>query len=595
MSTDAVVVALITVVSLALVIARVLTLDAVGIGLLVALTATGIVDYTTALKGFANPAVLTLAGLYVIAEGLVRTGGLEGVARRVLSMGRGSALRVLTTLCLISAGCSAFLSDTAVVLILLPVCLRVASELNIPVSRLLLPVAYSSLLGGTLSLVGSSINLLTSAAAEELRAGAIGMFEMTPVALLACLVGIPATILLCWRFLPDRSSGSRELPRASPREYVTEVVLSERSPLLGQRALDAFGRENIRLLFIVHGEKVIGQRLDRYRLRAGDVIVLEGNVSQLVELESRLGLRLTGETRFDPRTMTFFELAISPHARVIGRPISSLHLYENDGAVVVAVLRQGHAIRERASRLPLRVGDLLLVCGSAQARERLRDSTDFFLLTGAHAEVVLRGKARTALLLAAAVVALFAGASFPAVQQVLPVPIIALLGAVAMVGSGCVTARRAYRTIDWPILIFLAGALALGKGLQATGLATLFAEGLVMTLQPFGPAALASGLMLLGTVLNQLISPYAVVVLLMPIALAAAESAGLQDVRPLILAIAFSGSNAFATPMGHQVNLMVMGPGGYRFADFLRVGLPLCALTWIVVSVGLALQSSLAN
>jgi di/tricarboxylate transporter len=294
--------------------------------------------------------------------------------------------------------------------------------------------------------------------------------------------------------------------------------------------------------------------------------------------------------------MVFNELAISPRAQLLGRKIGQLEMQRDYDVTVVAVLREGHQIRERASELELKAGDLLLVCGKEESLPKLRASTDFYLLTEGHHGIVLRQNARRALLILAAVIACFiAGSSFesawPAVKNLLPVALVSLCGAIAMVAAGCLTARRAYRTIDWPVLVFVVGAFALGKATEETKLAQICAREMVAVLSRFGPIALVSGFVLLTTLLHQFIAPYALVVLLTPVAIEAARLTGSAlDVRPFVLAVAFGGSNAFTCPMGHQVNQMVMGPGGYKYGDYLRLGIPLGLITWLVVTLGIWLQ-----
>jgi di/tricarboxylate transporter len=599
-------VAVVTVGALALLIAGKASLDALGIGMIVAVVVTGIVGLKEALAGFSDTTIVTLAGLYVVAEGLTRTGALEFVARAVLRLSRGSERRALLLLCSTAAVISGFVSDTAVVLVFLPIVLGLARDLKLPPSRFLLPVAYSALLGGMLTLVGTSINLFVAGAAESALHGASGgtsgppplqMFTMTPIALGVNVAGIAFIVLFSRRFLKDRTSVTAALANVAPREYVTELVIGPTSPLLGRPYAEAFPPDpGPRLLFFVRDERAHWPPFIGGTVKTGDVIVLQGSVQQLTDLQARLALRMTGHRAFDPASMVFNELAVSPRAQLLGRKVGELEMPRDYDVTVVAVLREGHQIRERASELELKAGDLLLVCGREQSLPKLRASTDFYLLTEGHHAIVLRQNARRALLILAGVIGCFiAGSSFetlwPNAKSLLPVALVSLCGAIAMVAAGCVTTRRAYRSIDWSVLVFVVGAFALGKATEQTRLAELCAKEMVAVLSRFGPIALVSGFVLLTTLLHQFIAPYALVVLLTPIAIAAARLTGPGlDVRPFVLAIAFGGSNAFTCPMGHQVNQMVMGPGGYKFVDYMRLGIPLAILTWVIVTLGLWLQ-----
>lgn len=374
-------------------------------------------------------------------------------------------------------------------------------------------------------------------------------------------------------------------------------MIGPSSPLLGRPYAEAFpDGAGLKLLFFVREERIHFPPFIGGTLQKGDVIVLQGDVQELTDLQAKLALKMVGNRRFDPASMIFSELAVAPRAQITGRKIGDLHLARDYDVNIVAVLREGHHIRERASDLVLAPGDLLLVCGKEESTAKLRASTDFFLLNEPHQWVVLRQNARRALwILGAVIAAVIATSTFeswlPDVKKWLPLPLVSLAGAIAMVAAGCLTTSRAYRTIDWPILIFVVGAFALGKATEDTKLADLVAKAMVEVVQQWGPLALASGFLLVTTVLHQFIAPYALVVLLTPIAIHAAQlMPGGGSVTPCILAVAFGGSNAFTCPMGHQVNLMVMGPGGYRYSDYVKFGAPLGLLVWLVVTCGLWLQ-----
>jgi di/tricarboxylate transporter len=302
--------------------------------------------------------------------------------------------------------------------------------------------------------------------------------------------------------------------------------------------------------------------------------------------------------------MSFFEVAIAPHSPLVGRSAQELELWRDYGAVTVAVLRAGQHIREQVSKLKLRAGDLLLVLGDDEAEARLAASDDFYVLTGADGAIKLRERGRRALVIAAGVVALFAVSGVWDTPW-LPLPFVAILGALAMIWTGCVTPRRVYHTIDWPVLLFIVGTLSLGTAMEKTGAAALIAQAIVGVAEGWGGPAIISGFVLLCILLNMIIAHAAVAVLLTPIAVltaqtyAAAQGFAAGDphtaalVRGCVLSIAFGGSICFATPAGHQVNLMVMGPGGYRYSDYLRLGLPLAVIAWIVLSIGIPLRVGL--
>ncbi len=585
------------------------SIDAIGIGLLVILVGAGqlirlfdpefdpaaqLLGPEQALGLFGNSAVLTVAALYVMGEGLSRTGAVEFFARTVLRVSEGRERRVILAIALMAGLTSAFLNNTAVVLVFIPVLVDMAQKTGIAITRLLIPMAFATILGGMCTLVGTSTNLLVSGMAVDMGYEPIGMFELSPIGVPLLIGGVIFVAAFARKLLPNRQSLTAMMAGSNHREYVTELQIGATSPLRGRTYKEAFAEVRADLLFFARGEEMVWPPYFNETIEENDVVMLRGTVDHLAGLQDELGLKLFNEARFDPKSMQFFELAVSPHSPMVGRTIGDLHLWRDYGAITVAVLRNNQHIRERASKQVLQPGDLLLVCGEESSQGRLRASSDFFLLTGAHNWVMLRGLARRSLLITIAIMAVFSLFSITGHADLLPFA--ALTGAVAMIASGCLTTRRAYRAIDWPILLFMIGTIGLGNALQNTGAAGVIASGLVHGLQDFGPVAALAGLAILGSVLSSMVSNQAVAVLLTPIAIGAAQTiAGDQGLDPeqshamtraFILAIAMSASVCFATPIGHQSNLMVYGPGGYQWKDFLKAGIPVSIIALIGIIIG---------
>jgi di/tricarboxylate transporter len=574
--------------------------DAIGLLLMIALVAGGVISYEEAVEGLGNKAILTIAGLFVVGEGLTRTGAVEFLARVLMRLTGGNVRRTILLTCTVAAVLSSLLNNTAVVLVFIPLILETSRVSGTPASHLLMPLSFATLLGGMVTLIGTSTNILVSGAAEQVGQPSLGMFEMSPLALVLCVVGILYMTWLAPVLLPRRESLSAQLGAGEAREYLTELVIGSSSQLLGRNYATTLAGVRARPVFFVRGERIVWGPFDAHEIHAGDVLMLRGTVDEIAALESELDLRHAAGLRSEQKDMAFFELAISPHSPLVGRRAEELQLWRDYGAVTVAILRAGQHVKERLSKLHLRPGDLLLVMADEDGENRLAASNDFYLVTGAHKTVKLRHRGRRALIVAGLVVVLFALTSLVKLRW-MPQPFAALIGALGMVATRCVTPRRVYRTIDWPILIFIAGTLALGRAMQNTGAATAAAQGIVDMLSSHGEVAILSGFVLLCIVLNTLIAHSAVAVLLTPIAIGTAQAMnaarGLAPddpsasgfLRSAILAIAFGGSLCFATPVGHQVNLMVMGPGAYRYSDYVRLGLPLSILAWIVISIGLPL------
>jgi di/tricarboxylate transporter len=403
-----------------------------------------------------------------------------------------------------------------------PVLVDMARKTGIAASRLLIPMAFATILGGMSTLVGTSTNLLVSGVAQSMGHDPIGMFEMTPVGLPILLVLIVLIALFSRRLLPSRNSLTAMMAGSGLREYVTELSIGPTSTQIGRKYADAFADVRADLLFFARGEEMIWPPYFNETIEAGDVVMLRGGVDEVASLKDELKLKLFNETRYDPKSMQFFELAVAPQSALVGRQIGDLHLWRDYSTIIVAVLRNNQHIRERASKQVLQPGDLLLVCGEDSSQARLRASSDFYLLTGAHKWVLLRGKARRALTIIAALVAAFTAMSVYGRGDLLPIA--AMAGAVAMVASGCLHARRAYRAIDWSILLFLIGTIGLGQAMANSGVADLTADAIVHTLDGAGTLAVFAGLTLLCAVLSSVISIQAVAVLLTPIALSAAAT-----------------------------------------------------------------------
>jgi len=611
---EGVIVLLVTAALLALLFSGRASLDLLGVGLLVVLVGFGellrlfdpsfdpaerLLSAQQAVLGFATPAILTIAALFIVSEGLSRTGALEVLARLALRASGGKPFRIVLGLGLIAGSLSAFLNDTAVVLVLLPVVLDLSRRTSVPISRMMIPLAYAALLGGMCTLVGTSTNLLVSDSAERSGLAPMGMFEMSAVGFPLMLIGIVFMALTARRLLPNRSSLSAMLALAPTREYVTELAIGPNSPLLGRKYSEAFASVRAEVVFFARQEEMHWPPWFEERVAPGDVVMLRGSADTIAALQDELGLRLFNQDRFDPRSMQFFELAVAPGSPMIGRMVKDLHLFRDYGVATVAVLRGVHHIRERASVLPVMPGDLLLVVGDQASQEKVRAGTDFYLLTGADKTIRLRGLARRAVLVAIAMVVAFSALSIGGRTDLLPFA--AITAAIVAVASGCLTTRRAYRSIEWPVLLFIIGTLGLSEAMRNSGVAEYAAHGLVAALDGFGPFAVLAGLSAFCIVATAIMSNNAVGLLLTPIAiLAARELAPLYPeveadalARAFMLTVAFSASASFATHWGHQVNLMVYGPGGYKPSDYLRAGLPLTLIAWVAISFGMAWTAGL--
>ncbi|MEO0480146.1 MAG: SLC13 family permease [Planctomycetota bacterium] len=564
-------------------------LTVVGVGLILGVCAwPGLVEPALAVQGFGNKAVVTVGALYVVGEGFLRTGAASLLAERILARTGNSEVMVTLLIMGMAALLSAFVNNILVVVTFLPVITTICRRTGIYPSRLLIPLSYASIVGGMTTLVGTSTNLLVSGVLEDLGEPKIEFFEMTPLGLVLAVTGIAYLALIGRKLLPRIPSLASQPGAQDLREYVTELTLRSGSPLVGMRVAD-LGKEasgpRPRVGMVVRDEVALHPPFGDTELQERDIITLSGQVGDLAELHTSkahssdrealsTGRKPPQETeRFDPNAMSFFELATAPDASVLGKKVKNLQLKTHHDASVVGLLRRGHHIRERLSELRMTTGDVLLAFGPDSAKDSLRRSGDFHLIEGVDEKIYRREKASFALAVLGVVVLLFILGVDPVVT--------ALLGATAMVLGSCLTIEQAQRAIHWPILIFIAGTLALSQGLRASGADVLLAQAFQDVFGPLGDRALLGALFLATVGLTELLSNNAVAVVMTPVALALGRTAGLDE-RALVMAVAFGASISFANPLGYKTNLLVLGPGGYRFRHFLRVGLGMDLLLALV-------------
>ena len=588
MTPDAFFVLALTLGAFVLFITEAVAVDVVGLLILAALMLRGALSPEEALGGFSNPALVTVAAMFILSAGLIRTGTLDRITRLMFQISKGSGKRLVLMVMISVAVSSAFLNNTPVAVIFLPIVLGAAASFDIAPSKLLMPMSYASILGGTCTLVGTSTNLLV---AQEARAStvypmSIGMFDFTIPGIAFAIVGFGFMGLFATRLLPNRSSVSGATASGRIREFVTEIYFEAGSPLISKSYQEILSKtQGITPLMLIRGDDVIFAPLvanpKAQFIRAGDVLLLKGppgSINALLDrdgitLPSELGALLADEGR--GKTMTMVELVINPNSPLIGRTIARSGFSRRHGnAAAIAVLRRDEHLRERVSEIRLRLGDTLLVVCEEPVIEKLRTSNEFILLEGIERQIVRHDKAPVALGIMALVVSL-------AALEVLPIVILAVTGVALMVLTGCLSMRMAYDAIDMSVVILIAGMLALGRALDKTGVISETSGWIVDSLQEMGPLSVMAGIYLLSTVLTSLVSNNAVAVLMTPVAIETAIAMGYQP-EPFVFATLFGASASFSTPMSYQTNLFVYTPGGYRFTDYLRLGVPLNALLFVV-------------
>ncbi|MEX2536008.1 MAG: SLC13 family permease [Trueperaceae bacterium] len=548
---------------------------AFGAGLTVLLV-TGVLDPAEAFSGFSNEGVLTVAVLYAVVAGLRDTGGIHWISRRLLGRPKtltGAMVRLMAPVTFLSA----FLNNTPIVAMLIPAVREWARGNNLSVSKLMIPLSYAAILGGTTTLIGTSTNLVVNGLLIEAGLGRIGMFELAWVGLPTAALGL-VFIIAARALLPNRVSSMTQL--SDPREYSIEMQVIEEGPLVGKSIEDA-GLRHLPSVFLVEierGERIVPAVSPRELLQGGDRLVFVGVVESVVELQRINGLVPATDQLFKldarPSQRILVEAVVSNSFPMLGRRIRESRFRTVYGAVVIAVARNGERLRAKIGDIIPRPGDTLLLAAGPDFVERHRNSRDFYLVSPIEDSNPLRfERAVPALLILVGMVLTVSLGWLRMVEA-------AMLAAALMLVARCTTSASARRAIDWSVLLVIASAFGLGHALEKTGVAQAMAMGIV---EVAGTSPLAALVALYATtaLFSAVITNNAAAVLMFPIAAALARSMGV-DVMPFAIAIAMGASASFATPVGYQTNLMVYGPGGYNFRDYLRLGLPLTVLAGIV-------------
>ncbi|WP_436640979.1 SLC13 family permease [Microbaculum sp. FT89] len=543
------------------------------------------------LSGFANPALFTVLALLVIGQGLFQTGALDGFATRVSQWGNGRTAATMAIALIMTAALSAFMNNTPVVVLMLPVLGVIALRARLSPSKVMIPLSFISILGGMTTLIGSSTNLLVAGLAEDLGQPVIGFFDFTVIGLLLALVGGVYVIVLLPRILPARATMLQEVGGGQGKQFIAQIPVGYNHPLIGCKSVAGMfpALKDMTVIMIQRGEHPFLAPFEDVALRAGDVIVVAATRAVLADALTGAKALLTAEavssldgsedTGAPPvdGPITLAEAIVAPGSRLIGRTIEQSALRSMTGCIVLGIQRQSRMIRMRMSDIRLEAGDALLITGSRAQVEGLRLSRDVILLEWSTAEVPLTERAGRALAIFLAVVGLSA-------SGILPISIAAITGALGMVAAGCLNVRQAARAFDRRIYLLIGSSLAMAAPLEVTGGARFIAEGVVGLLNGQSPAAILSALFLLIAVLTNLLSNNATAVLFTPIAISTAQQIG-ADPFPFIVTVILAANCSFATPIGYQTNLLVMAPGHYRFADFLKVGVPLVVLIWLAFSL----------
>ena len=548
-----------------------LRVDVIALLVLLTLILTGLVSPAEAFAGFSNPAVITVWAVYIVSGGLFKTGVADFMGQFILRLSGTSQPRLIAIIMLTCGVMSAFMNNVGATAMLLPAVVGISRRSNVPVSRLMIPLSFSSLLGGNMTLIGTPANILATNILIERGLPSFGFFDFTPMGLIVFGTGILYMALLGWRLLPVRQSPDDRRAAYQLREYVSEIRILPESPLAGKTLVESrLGADyDLTVIAIVRNGEAKTMLHRDTRVQPGDRLMVKGAVDNLIHAQEALGLVIETEhpaelEQFDSEQVHIVEATLAPRSTFVGRTLRQMQFRERYGFTVLAIRRHGEVITQRLRDVPLQFGDALLLQGPRHRMLPPQDANEFLVLEPVVLERHRRHKAPIAIGAMALVLALVLLAD-------MHISTAMVIGSVLMVLTSCLTMDEAYQSIDWRTVFLVAGMLPLGTAMETTGTARFLADLLLGAVGGFGPVAVLAGIYILVALITQPMSNAAAVVLIVPIAIDTALSLG-ANLQPFVLATVIGASTSFLTPVGHKANVLVFGPGGYRFFDYSRVG-----------------------
>ncbi|MDP0490168.1 MAG: SLC13 family permease [Verrucomicrobiota bacterium JB023] len=552
--------------------------------------ATGILPVSEAFSVFSHPAPLAIACMFVLSAALERTGVIDSLGEWFERVAAKSERSMLVWLIVLVAALSGFVINTPVVVVFLPIIVAICRRKDWKASRFLIPLSYAAIVGGTTTIIGTSTNLIAAGDAEARGLEPFGMFEVSRLGVIFCVLTLIYLTTVGRKLLPDRVTLASTIEPESSREFITHAFVRKGSPLLGKDFNETpFAKiKQMRMIEVRRNGLRVRVPLRDIKFKEGDELFFKGSPEGLKTVSETKGVEVTvgddlGLEGIQTESAVLMEGILGPDSSLLGKTLKELKFRQRFGVIILAVHRRGQNLRERFEDERLAFGDTLLVQGSAEKMRRLFEQRDFVNLSAPSTQEYRRGKAIWAILAVVAFVVLGALGGFEVIEKI-PTAVLALGAALFVVALRCVDAQDAYEAVEWRIILLIMGMLGIGLALDNSGLVTELAMSIKGATEGWDPRLLLAVIYLFAAVMTELVSNQAVAVLMTPIAIQIGHQLGV-DPRPFVVAVMFGASASFSTPIGYQTNTFVFGAGGYKFGDFFKVGFPLAIFLWLMASL----------